>query len=151
MTFKTWPLTVKVYSRQRWKKTAEYMWNRLRKLDIKHLEEIGTTYVAKSIWIPEDTTHMWLLNMWFQNFLVSGFPPGLITCCRDLLPLRHKSISEVQRWRWQSGLPHSRCLSLTQRCWWGWGQSSVQTSRILPHQIGRTIYLRTWLCTQGHC
>lgn len=51
--------------------------------------------------------------------------------CRDLVPFSHESVTEVRRWCWVIKP--------------GWGQDSVQTSQVLPHQTGKTVSLWGWL------
>lgn len=61
---------------------------------IKVHQLMSCTLVAKSKWTSQHYTHMWLLNIASYNYV--GINHQIIKLgCRDLFPLRRKSINEV--------------------------------------------------------
>ncbi len=69
------------------------------------MQQQNVHYMATSMQTPEYYTHMWWLNISFQNhghsfaaikaYKVDTINTVLESGCKDLLPLSHKSISEV--------------------------------------------------------
>ncbi len=79
----------------------------------------------------------------------------------DFLPIHTVEHLRGQALIWREGLAHNLHFSSFQCVWWGWGQSSVQASQVLPHQTHRTMSLWScwnrkgpypnWQCSSGIC
>ncbi len=96
---------------------------------------------------PNITKNIWTCNICWTSHL-KFLEPG----CRGFDP------SQQEKYLW------GQTLMLGDKVWltvdvpiqprgvgWGWRQSSVQASQVLPPHTRKIISLWTWLCAQGHC
>lgn len=130
---------------------AQLWWQHV-KVSTTRGHQRADNYKAKSIWTAKYYNHMcnikpWTLICCYNCLHSSGktFHKTVKPCCRDLLPLRDKNISEAH-WCWTIR-PDKFIPSAGRR----WSQGSVRASEVLSHQTEENhFFMDLALCT-GHC